>query len=456
MSVLRHLTLLALVAAPASAAVAADVPGGPGTNVALNLGQRIDGDLGSRSDADWFRAPLAAGKLYAVSLGTFEAADVRVAVRGPAGRILKSVNLNLATDPYFGSQQLNFRPETGGTYFVSVEVGTPAPGGTLPPFPASYDITLFQDNSSGFGDAVRLSVGQEFSGRLESDLDQDFFVVRLTQGQPIDLISRIDFRGSAVLFDRNRKAVGAVDYEIGKLSYYQPTYTGDHFVRINDIGGGYTLQVARASRGTPTAGSDILIGTNGADTINGLGGGDRIRGLAGNDTLLGGPGDDIILGGPGNDRVNGGPGGDQIQAEAGDDLVTGGPGLEFMSGGPGIDRYVFSGDAERGYDAGTDMFGPKGRDYISDFVRGEKLDLRGVDADATRTGRQRFSFVGTRAFTGPAQVRYFIVNQPSVGAQTIVQLNTDADAQPESIIQLQLRYPLRADDFILRDPARTP
>ena len=200
----------------------------------------------------------------------------------------------------------------------------------------------------------------------------------------------------------------------------------------------------------------ILIGTSGPDTINALAGSDSVRGLAGNDLLLGGPGDDIILGGPGNDRIKGGPGGDNILGEEGNDVITGGPGIEFMTGGPGIDRFLFFGDAEAGYDAGTDEFGPNGRDYISDFVRGEEIDLRGVDADATRAGRQAFRFIGTAPFTAPAQVRYRIFNRPFLGEQTLIEMNTDLDAEPESIIQLQLRYVVRADDLILRDAPPPP
>lgn len=71
--------------------------------------------------------------------------------------------------------------------------------------------------------------------------------------------------------------------------------------------------------GAPTAGVDIIVGTQGPDTINaglgndgvcGLGGADRLFGQGGGDNLVGGLGADRLDGGPANDECFGGPGAD--------------------------------------------------------------------------------------------------------------------------------------------------
>ena len=93
---------------------------------------------------------------------------------------------------------------------------------------------------------------------------------------------------------------------------------------------------------------------------------------------------------------------------------------------------MFFGDATRGYDSGS-RSNPdpylQGRDRVYDFAPGDKIDLRGVDADATRAGRQPFTFVGTAPFSGPGQARYrFEPDDVFTGrTMTVVALSTDAD-----------------------------
>ena len=96
----------------------------------------------------------------------------------------------------------------------------------------------------------------------------------------------------------------------------------------------------------PTAGDDILFGTDRNDKIKGGAGNDYIRGGAGNDRLFGNEGKDALIGGTGNDVLAGG---------AGDDILT---------GGMGKDRFVF-GDGTP-FDAAS-----LGIDRINDFTPGE-------------------------------------------------------------------------------------
>ena len=56
----------------------------------------------------------------------------------------------------------------------------------------------------------------------------------------------------------------------------------------------------------PTAGNDVLFGTDAADRINALAGNDIFNGLAGNDVLTGAGGADHVFGDKDADRLKGG------------------------------------------------------------------------------------------------------------------------------------------------------
>lgn len=97
---------------------------------------------------------------------------------------------------------------------------------------------------------------------------------------------------------------------------------------------------------------DSFVGSSGADSVDGRGGAD---------ILMGGAGDDVLAGGTGGDRLEGGAGSDRL------------------IGGPGDDVFVFNMDA---LDGSTDRI---------DWSRGDKIDLRGIDANPNLGGDQAFS-----------------------------------------------------------------
>jgi alpha-tubulin suppressor-like RCC1 family protein len=95
---------------------------------------------------------------------------------------------------------------------------------------------------------------------------------------------------------------------------------------------------------TPSAGADVIRGTNANDTIDGRGGADRICGGNGTDTLRGGTGaaadrlfgeggTDTLRGGAGNDAINGGGQNDRLFGEAGKDTLNGGAQRDTCNGG---------------------------------------------------------------------------------------------------------------------------
>jgi len=71
-------------------------------------------------------------------------------------------------------------------------------------------------------------------------------------------------------------------------------------------------------------------------------------------------------------------------------------------------------------------------DIVTDFNTGQDLlHFTNIDANETVAGNQDFTFISTAAFSAPGQINWF-----TDGANTFMQLNTDADLTVDGIIQL--------------------
>jgi len=110
---------------------------------------------------------------------------------------------------------------------------------------------------------------------------------------------------------------------------------------------GRPVTVNLAMGQVPTAGADVIRGTNGPDDVDGLGGNDRFCGLEGADTFDGGAGSDRAFGGRGidvlrgqggNDLADGGAGNDRLFGQNGRDALRGASGRDLADGGPGNDN----------------------------------------------------------------------------------------------------------------------
>src|SRR5690606_40377021 len=129
------------------------------------------------------------------------------------------------------------------------------------------------------------------------------------------------------------------------------------------------------------------------DTLIGGGSNDILFGEEGNDTLQGGTGKDVLYGQGGNDNLQGG---------GGSDVLVGSSGADMLTGGIKADTFLFNSAAESTVD-------PAGMDTIADLSRsdGDKIDLKGVDANDDNPGNNVFTFIGRDQFTGDAgELRY--------------------------------------------------
>jgi Ca2+-binding RTX toxin-like protein len=123
------------------------------------------------------------------------------------------------------------------------------------------------------------------------------------------------------------------------------------------------------------AGNDILNGRRGNDTLDGGKGDDVLNGNLQRDLLFGRGGADIVSGGRANDTLRGGSQNDTLSGGLGDDVLIGGGGSDLLTGGAGRDRFVYRNSRH-------------GLDTITDFSRGDLIDLRGIFAKGNYTGNR--------------------------------------------------------------------
>ncbi|MBU2957449.1 calcium-binding protein [Paracoccus sp. 1_MG-2023] len=188
------------------------------------------------------------------------------------------------------------------------------------------------------------------------------------------------------------------------------------------------------------AGADRLNGQAGDDLLGGAGGDDTLNGNNGNDTLAGANGADKLYGGGHDDVLWGGNGSDVLHGQAGNDRLIGGNGVDVLTGGNGADHFVFTSITESGVNA-------RFRDTVTDFRPGQsdRIDLRGIDADAGSNGNQAFDFIGDDRFSGEAgQIRFHHAD-----GNTIVMGDVDGDARGDFSIALLGQFALSENDFFL-------
>jgi Ca2+-binding RTX toxin-like protein len=158
-----------------------------------------------------------------------------------------------------------------------------------------------------------------------------------------------------------------------------------------------------------------------ANTLTGNSGGNKLYGLAGSDTISGGAGKDVITGG------------------AGKDIIIGGFGSDRLTGGAGADRFVFGlGDTAASKARADTIFDMQG-------AKGDRIDLRAIDANESRGGNQKFDFIHTDKFSGHAgELRY-----EKARSDTYIYADTDGDRKIDFVLYLDDAINLKADYFML-------
>ena len=153
-----------------------------------------------------------------------------------------------------------------------------------------------------------------------------------------------------------------------------------------------------------------IVGSSQADSLSGLGGDDDLRGRNGDDTLSGGDGADKLYGDAGGDRLDGGAGNDSLYGGDDDDVLIGGAGSNRFEGGPGADTMVGGSGADSFVYRPSDLVGV---DRIEGFssAQGDRILLAELDANLRTSANDKFSFIGTSAFSGKSgELRFQVIN----------------------------------------------
>jgi Ca2+-binding RTX toxin-like protein len=196
------------------------------------------------------------------------------------------------------------------------------------------------------------------------------------------------------------------------------------------------LGYAGDALGDTYAGVENLIGSAFADVLFGNEGANVLSGGAGSDYLNGYTGDDVLNGGDGSDALDG---------ASGNDVLRGGRQADTLIGGFGEDVFDFDGVAESAPGA-RDVIRAGEAPAFEGFgsAGGDRIDLSGIDANASKGGNQAFAFGGTGIG------RLSVVNS---GTDSLVRCNTDKDAAFEFELRIEdgavLANAYKAVDFIL-------
>lgn len=153
--------------------------------------------------------------------------------------------------------------------------------------------------------------------------------------------------------------------------------------------------------------------------------GARFTGTDASEIIVGNDKDNFIWGGKGDDVISGGKG---------DDVLIGQWGNDTLTGGAGNDRFVFN-DAKL-----------MGWDTITDFQKGDVIDLRNIDANTLVAGEQDFKFIGKVWLGNPADLGYY---QDAARGVTWIQGDTNGDMQYDFSLRVQGLLTFTANDFMV-------
>ena len=205
-------------------------------------------------------------------------------------------------------------------------------------------------------------------------------------GRDIDGEADVDISGTSVAMSASGTivAVGAPQNDDGASN------AGQVRVFQREICDGLVVDVYLGNGDLPTAGDDVILGTNGNDlivagagddTVCSLGGDDTVNAGPGNDLVDAGDGDDTVFGLGGNDVLVGAAGNDELLGQDNNDILNGGDGNDTLNGGPGFDALfgLDGADTLFGLDGADDLLGGNGNDIL--FGQGGDDNIRGNAGD---------------------------------------------------------------------------
>lgn len=247
-----------------------DIPSGPGTWGALQVGWRLNAEISWQGDTDWFAMVLEQGRTYQISLTSlpfFGLGDPQLYLFD------NNANLLLIDDNSGGGVNalLTITATRSGVYFVGA-TGFGGGGNTT----GGYQISLAQVNFAAdtVGDTLaaagRTQVNTPINGTIDFIGDTDLYAVRLVAGKSYYFV--LDSRPDQFnplgdpklqLLDRNGNLIAENDDNgITRNSFlaHDATRTGDVYLRVMGAGGTTGDFRLSAVEFQPPPGADLLAG----------------------------------------------------------------------------------------------------------------------------------------------------------------------------------------------------
>lgn len=239
-------------------------------------------------------------------------------------------------------------------------------------------------------------------------------------------------------------ADAAVTVDLANSAHNTGEAADDTFISIEGIGGTFFDDTLR---GTDRA--NILMGEKGADILDGRGGEDTasyrwadtgvVANLAHAELNTGDAKGDVYIS---IEDLQGSAWNDTLTGDAGDNWLEGLMGQDTLTGGGGNDTYLF----QQVTDIGGGALGT-GSDVITDFSKGDIIELSAIDANTATAQDDAFRFIGDAAFSSHAgELRTGI--DPTTG-MSYLQGDTNGDGLADFQLDLSNRYQITASDLHL-------
>lgn len=361
-------------------------------NGALVFTLTRSGDLTAASSVNYATAngTAAAGSDYIANSGTASFA---------AGQATTTVTVAVTNDTLVEGNETLLLNLTGGTNLTIADaqgVGTIVSDDVPPPPVTGVTPSLSMDGSSVYEDA-------------------GFLTFTLTRTGGLTGVSTVNYTtadGSAQAGTDYVALAGTATFAAGQSTVLvKVAITEDTLVEYNEslrlvLSGGSNITLTNTTSYGTIINNDVAAPPPPSGTITGTEGADTLLGTAGLDELLGLGGNDVLNGLGGADR---------------------------LTGGAGADRFLFDNAANAN------------GDVVVDFQVGiDRIDLTTFDADTTRSGTQKFTWIDTAAFTKQVgQMREYVD-----GGQHFVAGDTNGDGVADFTITVGGTNNLGSGDFL--------
>ena len=244
-----------------------DFPAGTSTAGRVVVGGSATGNIGRRSDVDWFAVELAEGSTYVIDLRGRNTGDGTLlnpylfGIRDASGYHISGTANDNGGEPW--NSRVIFTATESGTHFIAAGVGSWPVGES---YTGTYTLAVSKvtdDLSADTGTRGAVAVGSTATGEIEFADDVDWFAVTLEAGKTY----RFDLEGAWTnkgtlpspalrgLYDATGARIddttdfGGGVYRNSQL-YFTATTSGTYYVAAEasgDLTGSYTLAVAETT-----------------------------------------------------------------------------------------------------------------------------------------------------------------------------------------------------------------